>query len=108
MPPSLRKRIANHVLAQWDDWVPQDRVRKFTDENKELAAQLHNQMKALQSKPRVGGKKAQGGRANGSGFSSARASEERTASIAAQGRGGGRRNIRDYDIENVSPLLPFH
>lgn len=95
-----------HVIEQWDDWVPQDRVRKFTDENKELAAQLHNQMKALQKQPKSG-KKGQGGRANGSDFSSARGSEERTASVAAQsGRGGQRRN-RDYDVENVSPLLSY-
>ena len=98
-------QIANHVIEQWDDWVPQDRVRKFTDENKELAAQLHNQMKALQKKP-AGGKKGQGGRANGSDFSSARGSEERTASVAAQGGRGGQRRTRDYDLENVSPLFP--
>jgi hypothetical protein len=93
------------VIVQWDDWVPQDRVRKFTEENKELAAQLHNQMKALQQKPTkaVAGKK--GGRTNGSDFSSARGSEERTASVAAQsGRGRGR---RDYEIENVSLSVNF-
>jgi hypothetical protein len=105
MPSSLQ--IANHVIDQWDDWVPQDRVRKFTDENKELAAQLHNQMKALQKKP-AGGKKGQGGRANGSDFSSARGSEERTASVAAQGGRGGQRRTRDYEIENVSPLFPYY
>jgi mortality factor 4-like protein 1 len=78
-------------------------VRKFTEENKELAAQLHNQMKALQKQPKAGGKKGQGGRANGSDFSSARGSEERTASAAAQSGGrGGQRRARDYDIENVS------
>ncbi|EFW99538.1 histone acetylase complex subunit mrg15-2 [Grosmannia clavigera kw1407] len=32
----------------WDDWVPQDRVRKFNDENRELAAQLRNQARLLQ------------------------------------------------------------
>lgn len=90
----------------WDDWVPQDRVRKFTEENKELAAQLHNQMKALQTR---GGPKSttkgRGGRANGSDFSSARGSEERYASAAAQsGRGGARRH-RDYDLE---PEETFH
>jgi mortality factor 4-like protein 1 len=93
------KRVTN----SWDDWVPQDRVRKFTDENKELAANLHNQMKQLQREtrgPKSGVKK--GGRANGSDFSSARGSEERHTSMAAQsGRGGPRRN-RDYDLEPVS------
>ncbi len=32
----------------WDDWVPQDRVRKFNDENRELAAQLRDQARLLQ------------------------------------------------------------
>ena len=101
------KCVANHVTEQWDDWVPQDRVRKFTDENKELAAQLHNQMKALQKQPKAGGKKGAGARANGSDFSSARGSEERTASVAAQSGRGGQRRTRDYELENVSTLLPY-
>ncbi|RQM05303.1 hypothetical protein DH86_00001854 [Scytalidium sp. 3C] len=99
----------------WDDWVPQDRVRKFTDENKELAAQLHNQMKMLQQKtPKSVSKK--GGRANGSDLSSARGSEERHASVAAQAGRGPRRN-RDYDLEteegfharpSIKILIPDH
>jgi hypothetical protein len=99
--------LANHKIGtSWDDWVPQDRVRKFTDENKELAAQLHNQMKLLQQKAPKSVGKGQGKRgANGSDFSSARGSEERTGSVAAApGRGGPRRN-RDYDLEHVSKLL---
>jgi len=98
----VQNMSANHVMEnRWDDWVPQDRVRKFTPENKELAAQLHNQMKALQRKPPKNPK----GRANGSDFSSARDSEERMGSVAATGRGGPRRN-RDYDLEHVSTLFP--
>ena len=90
---------------RWDDWVPQDRVRKFTDENKELAAQLHNQMKMLQSKAPKSVGKGQGKRgANGSDFSSARGSEERGSVAAAPGRGGPRRN-RDYDLEHVSTFV---
>ena len=104
-----RRILTSIANPQWDDWVPQDRVRKFTEENKELAAQLHHQLKAIRQpalgKPgKFGGK---GGRANGSDFSSARGSEERHASVAAQsGRGGPRRN-RDYDLEQVSSLLQF-
>ena len=26
--------------TSWDDWVPQDRLRKFNEENKELASNL--------------------------------------------------------------------
>ena len=85
--------------------MPQDRVRKFTEENKELAAQLHAQMKALQQKPAASSSKTKKvARANGSDFSSARGSEERVASGAAHGR---RRN-RDYDLEHVSRCAFFH
>jgi hypothetical protein len=98
------KKADKHVIPSWDDWVPQDRVRKFTDENKELAAQLHAQMKALQQKSAPSAAKSatkKGTRANGSDFSSARGSEERHVSTAAQSGRGPRRN-RDYDLENVS------
>ncbi len=102
MAPTLQnlENRSNIVIANsWDDWVPQDRVRKFTDENKELAAQLHTQMKILQTKaPKSLSKK---GRTNGSDFSSARGSEERHASAAAPSVRGPRRN-RDYDLEHVS------
>jgi hypothetical protein len=91
------------VIKQWDDWVPQDRVRKFTEENKELAAQLHQQMKSLQQRPPKSATK-RGGRANGSDFSSARGSEERH--VAAQGGRGPRRN-RDFDVETVSSKITF-
>jgi hypothetical protein len=98
------KKTDRHVTYSWDDWVPQDRVRKFTEENKELAAQLHAQMKALQQKSAPSAAKSatkKGTRANGSDFSSARGSEERHVSTAAQSGRGPRRN-RDYDLENVS------
>lgn len=88
--------------------MPQDRVRKFTDENKELAAQLHNQMKALtrQPKPTRGG--ARGGKANGSEMGSGRGSEERNSSLAAPGRRGARA-AKDYDLEAVSTcIFLFH
>ncbi|QSZ33229.1 hypothetical protein DSL72_002817 [Monilinia vaccinii-corymbosi] len=96
-----------NVQNRWDDWVPQDRVMKFTEDNKELAAQLHQEMKKMNQKPKSAtaavGKKL-GGNRNGSEFGSGRGSEERHASVAAQGgggRGGPRRN-RDYDLEQVS------
>jgi hypothetical protein len=96
-------------MPSWDDWVPQDRVRKFTEENKELAAQLHAQMKALQQKSGPSAAKSatkKGTRANGSDFSSARGSEERHVSTATQSGRGPRRN-RDYDLENVSGYSYF-
>ncbi|KAI9644267.1 Esa1p-associated factor [Ciborinia camelliae] len=105
----------DNVTNRWDDWVPQDRVMKFNEENKELAAQLHQEMKKTNQKPKsaisAGGKKLGGNRTNGSDFGSGRGSEERHASVAAQGgggRGGPRRN-RDYDLEQFlgSSLAAF-
>lgn len=83
-------------------------MRKFTEENKQLAAQLHEQMKALQGKPAPSASKAakSKGRANGSDFSSARGSEER-GSMAAQGGGRAPRRLRDYDLEQVCEFLFF-
>jgi len=101
----IKKANLHVISASWDDWVPQDRVRKFTDENKELAANLHQQMKQLQGKGTSSKSTAKkGGRANGSDFSSARGSEERHTSMAAQSGRGPRRN-RDYDLEHVSTIF---
>ncbi|KAK4098246.1 MRG-domain-containing protein [Parathielavia hyrcaniae] len=88
--------------SSWDDWVPQDRIRKFDDENKALANQLLAQFKALQSGKAAKQSAKKGGAAravaNGSDMSSARGSEERTAgSAAATGRGP--RRARDYELE---------
>lgn len=92
--------------SSWDDWVPQDRVRKFTDENKDLAAQLLAQSKMLQSgktakQPKKGGRAGGAGGANGSDMSSARGSEERTAGTTTT-TGRGPRRARDYELEQVS------
>jgi hypothetical protein len=57
-------------------------------------------MKILRQKAPKSVTKTKGGRTNGSDFSSARGSEERHASVAAQSGRGPRRN-RDYEIEQV-------
>ncbi|KAG9248183.1 MRG-domain-containing protein [Calycina marina] len=86
----------------WDDWVPEDRVRKFNEENKELAQQLQTQARALTQKPKsIGAKK--GLAKNGSDFSTPRGSEERYTSAAPLGRGRGRN--RDYDLEHEENFL---
>ncbi|KAK2053522.1 MRG-domain-containing protein [Colletotrichum caudatum] len=81
----------------WDDWVSIDRIRKFTEENKELASTLHAQMKDLRQKNSAKAPK-KGLRVNGT--DSARGSEERTAGVAASGRGP--RRARDFDLEQMS------
>ena len=88
--------------SSWDDWVPQDRVRKFTDENKDLESQLLAEFKMLQSgKTAKQQTKKMGRGANGSDMSSARGSEERTAGTTTQS-GRGPRRARDFDLEHVS------
>jgi mortality factor 4-like protein 1 len=94
--------------SSWDDWVLQDRIRKFNEENKNLAAQLLAQHKSLQSGKSAKQTTKKGGRAAnaGSDMSSARGSEERTAG-ATTASGRGPRRARDYDLEQVS-ALKFH
>ncbi|KAK6225368.1 histone acetylase complex subunit [Colletotrichum tabaci] len=86
----------------WDDWVSIDRIRKFTEENKELASTLHAQMKDLRQKNSAKAPK-KGLRVNGP--DSARGSEERTAAVAASGRGP--RRARDFDLEQYPPFLYY-
>ncbi|KAL2005711.1 hypothetical protein VTN00DRAFT_10204 [Thermoascus crustaceus] len=76
----------------WDDWVPQDRLRKFTEDNRELAATLRRDAEAaLRQRSNKGSSKKRGG----SDRSSARGSEERQSSVPARGT---KRN-RDNEIE---------
>lgn len=84
----------------WDDWVPPDRIRKFTDENKELAAQLAATVRNAQSKS--ASKVPKKGAKGPNGTDSARGSEERGAGVAAAGGRGGPRRTRDFDMEQVS------
>lgn len=83
----------------WDDWVPQDRIRKFNDENRELASQLIQQARASQKSAKPAKKIVLKG---GSDLSSARGSEERTGGSAALSGRGPARRARDYDLEHVS------
>ncbi|KAI0025918.1 chromo domain-like protein [Xylariomycetidae sp. FL0641] len=87
--------------ASWDDWVSHDRIRKFTDDNKQLAAQLQAQarMRTQGSKGAKKGIKA----ATGSEMSSTRGSEERAAGSSSFAGRGPRRG-RDFELENVSDL----
>ncbi|KAM5364899.1 hypothetical protein ACJZ2D_011306 [Fusarium nematophilum] len=85
----------------WDDWVLVDRIRPFDDEHKELAAQLHAQLKhniqRNSKQPKKGLR---------SGAESARVSEERSGSATVQGGRGGRRG-KDWELEQVRDLPCF-
>lgn len=99
-----RKTIANYSYnCSWDDWVPQERLRKFNDENKELARNLKSDMdaqrRAANGKPpstSTSHKK----RAYGSDLaaSSARGSEDRSSAVPQLPRGTKRaREIEGID-----------
>ncbi|KAH7156930.1 MRG-domain-containing protein [Dactylonectria macrodidyma] len=77
----------------WDDWVLVDRIRPFDDEHKELAAQLHAQVKHNMQRSTKLPKKGLR-----SGAESTRVSEERAGSATVQGGRGGRRG-KDWELE---------
>ena len=88
-------------LPSWDDWVPQDRIRKMNEDNKALAANLKFEMdKLLRPKAVAASNKK---KAAGSDLSSNRGSEERHATPIT---GRGQKRGRDYEIEKVREKLP--
>jgi len=93
-------------LRRWDDWVPQDRLRKFTEENKELSYSLKQELKREMDKTRAAPKSASRKKAAGSDFSSIRGSEERHSSVPVTGRGTKRG--RDMDLEKVGSQVPLN
>jgi len=86
--------------------VPQDRIRKFTEENKELAANLKAEMEKMLNPPKLMVAPANK-KAAGSDLSSTRGSEERLTPV-----GRGQKRGRDYEIEKVrerpDSLLGFY
>ena len=93
------------ICPSWDDWVPHDRLRKFTEENKELAQDLKREMD--DSRARAAPKSASTKKKTaGSDFSSARGSEERHSSLPVTGRGSKRG--RDMEIEKVGGFYFFY
>jgi hypothetical protein len=84
------------TVRSWDDWVPEDRLRKLSPENRELANSLRHEMLAAQraqrAQPQPAKKKTHG---------STRGSEDRQTSASAAAPRGQKR-MRDYDLEKVS------
>ncbi|KAK5086435.1 Esa1p-associated factor [Lithohypha guttulata] len=80
----------------WDDWVPQDRLRKNTEENRELAVNLkkaaQEQNAPRSAKPSAA---AKGRKGQASEIGSGRGSEVRDSSVPARGT----KRARDNDIE---------
>ena len=107
--PVLRRSIrnvermsANEYYTRWDDWVPQDRLRKLTEDNRELAASLRRDAMQVESRQRnpKSGTTSKKGRTQGSEIGSGRGSEERNSSVPAGGRGSKRG--KDNEVEKVA------
>ncbi|EME48859.1 hypothetical protein DOTSEDRAFT_67801 [Dothistroma septosporum NZE10] len=91
----------------WDDWVPQERVRKLTDENKELAQNLKKDMdaqrRAQSGKPPSTSTKKRPFGSDLTGGSSARGSEDRSSVAPMPPRG----TKRGRDIEGIDKEEEF-
>lgn len=98
-----RKYKTNRPLTRrWDDWVPQERLRKLSEENKELASNLKKDMdaqrRAASGKPPLTSMKK---RPYGSDLtSSARGSEDRSSAVPPGPRG----TKRGRDIEGIDKV----
>jgi hypothetical protein len=86
-------------LTRWDDWVPQDRLSKFTEDNRELAVTLRREAEAALRQR--SGQKSSAKKRGGSDKSSARGSEERQSSVPPRGTKRG----RDNEIEKVRVIV---
>ena len=90
--------------CSWDDWVPVGRIRKHTEENKVIAAQMLEQYNQTKRAKAQKDKSAKSKRTvNGSDLGSTRGSEERGPPATQSGRGP--RGRRDYDLEAVSYFI---
>ncbi|KAL1635585.1 Esa1p-associated factor [Neofusicoccum ribis] len=86
--------------ATWDDWVPQDRLRKLNDENRELANSLKKELEAMRrgsqtqkAAPTSHKKKPEVG--------STRGSEGRETPVQSSTSMAGRKRGRDFEVERV-------
>ena len=99
--------LTDKFVHSWDDWVPQDRLRKLTDDNRELANNLKRDL--VQPQPTRASAKPAGssrkGKGQGSDLGSGRGSEERHSSVPAGGRGTKRG--KDNDVEKVGSSYLF-
>lgn len=89
-------------LHSWDDWVTQDRLRKNTEENRELAINLKKaSQEQSQPKPRLSVLPSKSRKRAGSDLDSGRGSIARDSSVSGPA-GRGTKRGRDLDIEKVS------
>ena len=110
LPESAKATL---TISRWDDWVPQERVRKFTEENKELASNLKKDMdaqrRAATGKPPSLSTATMKRRPYGSDLagSSARGSEDRSSAAPPPPPRGVKRGREIEGIDKVCGLVFF-
>jgi hypothetical protein len=92
------------LKSRWDDWVAQDRLRKYSEENQELARNLKKEMDRVTqlskpAKPQTSQKRK--------GGASGRGSEERNSTPALAGKKRGR-DLETEKVRRASTLLIAH
>ncbi|KAJ9623614.1 Esa1p-associated factor [Taxawa tesnikishii (nom. ined.)] len=96
----------------WDDWVPQDRLRKNTEENRELANNLKKDMEATRRSTAKPSSTSHKKRPFGSDLagSSARGSEERSSVAPPRGTKRGREyeGVEKEDDYLRRPAIKIH
>jgi len=106
---SARVVVLTATLSRWDDWVPQDRLRKFTEENHELARNLKKEMDAQRRAAPKPASTSTRRRPFGSDLnpaSSTRGSEER-GSIATAPPPPSRGTKRGREYEGIDKVCDF-
>ena len=91
--PGTKDDQAGNKPGRWDDWVPQERLRKLTEDNLQLAKQLKKEVEQLQKQARPDAKKSGGQKRKGG--ESARATSSPVPQIVNKKRG------RDLETEKV-------
>jgi hypothetical protein len=106
---TIPQRTSADILGSWDDWVSQERIRKLTDENKELAANLRKDMdaqrRATSGKPSIASATKKRGLGSDAPGSSARGSEDRS-SVAPPPPPRGTKRARE--IEGIDKVCYPH
>jgi len=97
-PPGTKDDQAANQPGRWDDWVPQERLRKLTEDNLQLAKQLKKEVEQLQKQPRPDTKKSGGQKRKGG--ESVRGTSSPMPQIVNKKRG------RDLETEKV--LDPYY
>ncbi|KAB2573141.1 Chromatin modification-related protein eaf3 [Lasiodiplodia theobromae] len=97
--------------ATWDDWVPQDRLRKLNDENRELANNLKKELEAMRRGSQAQ-KSASTSHKKKTEAGSARGSEGRETPVASTSLAGRKRG-RDFEVEReetfrTRPAIRLH